>query len=346
MTRRAKGIGLLSGGLDSALACLVLRDAGADVECLHFFTGFCVTAHNSRVGRTDRPIANHALKVAAEMGVPMQLVDISETYLPMVLRPAHGYGKFMNPCVDCRIFMLRRAKDHMDRVGADFVFTGEVLGQRPRSQKRSALEAIEAEAGLEGRLLRPLSARLMPPTGVEASGLLDREKLHGIHGRGRKKQIELARHYGITDFMQPAGGCCMLTDKAYSRKLREIIEHEPGRSITPEQVFILGVGRHFRVAQGLKLIVGRDETENKFLEYYAKSHWCVRVNGFAGPTAIMTGEVNGHGDETWQTMASLVARYSDGRHEPVIEVRFIRGERIECVTTSPASSELLEKLRV
>ena len=343
MAKKARGIGLLSGGLDSALAALVLRDAGADVECLHFFTGFCVTGQNSRVGRTNRPIANHALKVAAEMGIPLELVDVAQDYLPMVLEPKFGYGKNMNPCVDCRIFMLSWAKDYMKRVGADFVFTGEVIGQRPKSQKRSALHTIENEVGLKGRLLRPLSAKFLSPTIVEREGRVDREKLHDIYGRGRKRQIELARKYGLTDYMQPAGGCCFLTDKAYSQKFKDVIDHRNGHDLSVEDIFVLGVGRHFRLSPRLKVIVGRDETENNFLAQYRKNNWAAEVMGFAGPTAIVMGEGI---ENAWQTIASMVARYSDGNGEPEVQVRFTMGDETRYVSASPAPDALLNSMRL
>ena len=343
MSKKPLGIGLLSGGLDSALACLVLRDAGADVQCLHFFTGFCVTGHNSRVGRTDRPIMNHALQVAGEMGVPVDLVDISEEYLPMVLNPKHGYGKNMNPCIDCRVFMLHKAKERMEELGADFVFTGEVIGQRPMSQMKGTLRKIEKEVGLEGKLLRPLSARLLEPTEIEQSGRLDRSKLLDIYGRGRRAQLELAEKYGIDDFMQPAGGCCFLTDENYTKKFRDVLEHSDGSDVTVEDIFILGVGRHFRLGPELKVIVGRDEVENNFLSHYRRDHWSAHATGFAGPTAIVMGEFSAIDVDT---IAAMVARYCDGKREPAVDIRFELGDKEQVVTASPASDELLDRYRV
>jgi tRNA U34 2-thiouridine synthase MnmA/TrmU len=340
---RAKGIGLLSGGLDSALACVVLRDAGADVKCLHFFSGFCVTGHNARVGRTDRPVVNHALQVAAEIGVPIELVDISAEYLPIVLQPKHGYGRNMNPCIDCRIFMLRKARERMERTGADFVFTGEVAGQRPKSQVKGALRAIERDAGLEGRLLRPLSAKLLPPTDVEKRGLVDRERLFGLSGRGRKPQLEMAARYGLKAYTQPAGGCCFLTDKAYSGKFKDIIEHRGPENLTVDDVFVLGVGRHFRLSQGLRIIVGRNAAENDFLSRHAADHWSAGAIGFTGPRAIVLGDV---GEDDWRTIASIVARYSDGRNEGMIDVEFVRGVGVKRVSTEPASEEVLDRCRI
>ena len=343
MQRRAKGIGLLSGGLDSALACLVLRDAGADVECLHFLTAFCITKHNCQVGRTDRPTAMMAPKVAAEIGVPLDVVDISNDYLPMVLKPKHGYGKNMNPCIDCRVLMLRKAKERMETVGADFVFTGEVIGQRLKSQVKLALATIEKDAGLEGRLLRPLCAKLLRPTEVERLGLVDREKLYAFTGRGRRRQIELAGRYGLRTYMQPSGGCCFLTDGAYSKKLKDVVSHQGGRPITMEDVFVLGVGRHFRLSPELRVVVGRDEEENAVLSCSARGKWLASVVGFPGPTAIVLGEV---ADALWPAIASIVARYSDGKTERSVEVEFVRGADSRRVTAVPARQEFIEAYRI
>ena len=343
MKTRPLGIGLLSGGLDSALSCVVTREAGADIRCLHFFTGFCVTGHNSRVGRVDRPIANHALRVAAEIGAPLELLDVSEEYLPMVLEPKHGYGRNMNPCIDCRVFMLRKAREYMERTGAGFVFTGEVVGQRPKSQVKTALRAIEKEAGLEGRLLRPLSARILPPTVAERTGLIDRDKLHGFSGRGRKPQIELAHRYGITAYSQPAGGCCFLTDSSYSTKFKDVIAHGGSKGLRVDDVFVLGVGRHFRFSPVLKAIIGRNAEENGFLARMTGDHWSAGVVGFNGPTAVVVGEIR---DDEWFEIASIVARYSDGKNEDSIEVEFIRGETAMRVRTTPASADFVATHRI
>lgn len=344
MRRRAKGIGLLSGGLDSALSCLVLRDAGADVECLHIFTGFCIAAHNARVGRTNRETTNGVLKVAAEIDVPLDFVDISEEYFPMVLHPKHGYGRNMNPCVDCRVLMLRKARERMEDLGADFVFTGEVIGQRLNSQVRRALFEVEKDADLEGRLLRPLSAKLLPPTDVERSGLVDREKLHSFSGRGRKQQIALAAGYGLKTYMQPSGGCCFLTDRAYSRKFKDAIAHSHGRPLTRDDVFVFGVGRHFRLSPELRVIVGRDEAENDFLTCRARGdHWLASVVGFTGPKAIVLGEV---ADAEWVSIGALVARYSDAKTEQAVEIEFVRGGELRSVVAPPAPEAFIAAHRI
>ncbi len=341
--KKARGIGLISGGLDSALACKVLMEAGAEVDCLHFFTGFCVTGHHSRVGRIDKPIANNALQVAAEIGVNVELVDISQEYLDIVLHPKHGYGANMNPCIDCREFMLGKAKEHMEAVGADFVFTGEVIGQRPMSQTRKTLDDIELRVGLKERLLRPLSAKLLPPTIVEREGRIDREKLYGFQGRSRKPQLALAKNYGITRFMQPAGGCCFLTDQAYSRKFRDVLAHLQDRPLSMDDIFLLGVGRHLRLSPSLKVIVGRDEIENNFLARFEDRYWSANATSFPGATVLIMGELNG---DAWKRIAAIAARYCDGKHESYVEVRFFYGNEERAVSVPPASDDSIDAMRI
>jgi hypothetical protein len=341
--KKAHGIGLISGGLDSALACKVLMEAGAEVTCLHFFTGFCVTGHHSRVGRIDKPIANNALQVAADIGVNVELVDISQEYLEIVLHPRHGYGANMNPCIDCREFMLRKAKAYMEQVDADFVFTGEVIGQRPMSQTRKTLDDIERRVGLQERLLRPLSARLLPPTIVEKEGRVDREKLHGFQGRSRKPQLELAEKYGINDFMQPAGGCCFLTDEPYSRKFRDLLAHEGPERLSMDDIYLLGVGRHFRLSPSLKIVVGRDEVENNFLARFGDRYWSANAVGFPGATVLIMGELNGDARER---IAAIAARYCDGKHEPSVEVHFTHQSEKRSVSVPPADDDVIDALRI
>jgi len=341
--RKVVGVGLISGGLDSALAVKVLQEAGVEVRAIHFFTGFCVTGHHSRVGRKDKPVANDALQVAAELGVPVELRDISAEYMDIVLHPRYGYGSNMNPCIDCRIFMLRKAKDYMEEIRGDFVFTGEVLGQRPMSQMKPTLRLIEKNSGLEGKLLRPLSAKLLPPTEVEKQGLVDREKLLDIHGRSRKRQLELARKYGITSYSQPAGGCCFLTDEAYARKFRDLLAAVGEEGVTMDDVYILGVGRHFRISPQVKVVIGRDEVENKFLARYAPGHWAGRVEGFPGPLGIVFGEAS---EEELTTVASMLARYSDGKGEERLRVEMKRDDQVKVMEVAPAADETLDRYRI
>jgi tRNA-specific 2-thiouridylase len=205
------------------------------------------------------------------------------------------------------------------------------------------LDLIEKNARLEGRLLRPLSARLLPPTIPELEGQIDREKLLGLAGRSRKTQLELARQYKITSFAQPAGGCCFLTDEAYSRKFMDILKEKGEEALSLDDVFILGVGRHFRLAAGLRVVIGRDEAENNFISRYTTDKWSAVAKDYPGPLAVIFGEVE---QEFWREIASMVARYSDGKHEEKIRVEFLRGKRSKELEVSPASDEFLDAHRI
>ena len=257
--RPIRAVGLFSGGLDSSLAICLMRDLEVEVTALHLRTGFSYVERNRLAGRGATAGLSDIEGSASALGVPLAVVDISEQFLPVVLNPRYGYGSGMNPCVDCRILLLQQAKTWMAEAGYDFVFTGEVVGQRPKSQMRPTLRTVERESGLRGYLLRPLSAKLLDPTVPEIRGWVDRDALLDISGRGRKRQIALAAKYGIADFSQPSGGCCYLIDQSYSRRLREYLDHEGPDSLTTQQAQLLAIGRHIRLPSGIKLIVGRHE---------------------------------------------------------------------------------------
>ncbi len=326
-TRRAKAVVLMSGGLDSTLAAKLLQEQGVEVVGVHFSTGFCVSDHKRATAPADADPAklrHEGLRAGADLGVPVEIVDLSGDYLEVVFNPKHGYGAHMNPCIDCRAHMLKKAKAIMERERADFVATGEVLGQRPMSQRRDPMRVIERESGLEGRLVRPLSALRLPPTEPEKEGLLDREKLLGLQGRGRRKQMDLIEEKGITDYPAPAGGCCFLTDENYARKFRDKMAHRGKERIGWEDVALLKLGRHFRVSPRLKLIVGRVEAENDFLERYAAGRVRLEAEGFKSPVALT--DENPPTAEEERLCASIVARYCDGKHEPTVTVRAAGGE--------------------
>ncbi|NIO39017.1 MAG: thiamine biosynthesis protein, partial [Burkholderiales bacterium] len=271
-----------------------------------------------RVGRIEKPSArNEALEAGADLTVPVEMIDISREYMSVVLNPRYGYGAGMNPCVDCRIFMLRRAKAYMEEVGAQFVFTGEVLGQRPKSQHRQQLQIIERESGLEGLLLRPLSANLLPPTIPEEKGWVDRAQLLAISGRSRGEQIALAEKFDIGDYPQPSGGCCLLPDPSFAKRLRDFLQHYPEEAITPEQMALLAVGRHFRLDDKVKVIVGRDEGENNYLEFAASGHCQFRAVDHPGPTAVTADALS---PSHMEQIAGLTASYSDGKNEKQVRV--------------------------
>lgn len=254
---KRKAIALLSGGLDSTLAVKMMLDMGIDVEALNFTSPFCTcTSKNSGC-------KSEAVRVAQEFNIPIKVVHKGLDYLEIVRNPQHGYGKGVNPCVDCRIYLLRKAKEYMQEIGADFIITGEVLGQRPMSQRRDSLRVIERESGLEGLLLRPLSAQHFDPTIPEREGWVDREKLLAIKGRSRHELFQLADELDVKNYPCPAGGC-LLTELSFVPKIRDIFDHTVELNLRDFRM--LKIGRHFRIAKRTKLIIGRDESDNKLLE--------------------------------------------------------------------------------
>ncbi|MFP5383438.1 MAG: tRNA (5-methylaminomethyl-2-thiouridylate)-methyltransferase, partial [Gammaproteobacteria bacterium] len=276
---RRRALALLSGGLDSLLAVRTIQEQGVEVEGVNFYTGFCVEGHTQAIRERDRekPKRNNALWSAEQLGINLHIEDISEEYKDVLLNPKHGYGSHLNPCLDCKIFMVGKANLMLNRArtlaadgGFDFIITGEVVGQRPNSQLKHKLPIIARESGAEDRLLRPLSARNLPPTLPEREGWVDREKLHGFNGRSRKPQIALARQFGFTEWATPAGGCCFLTDETYARKLADLWQARGAREYEMDDILLLKVGRHLRPAPHYKLIVAREDGENNFLMGYRK----------------------------------------------------------------------------
>ncbi len=307
---RGKAVALLSGGLDSRLAVKMMVDQGIEVTAINFVTPFCTC--------TSQGCRSEARSAAAQLGVPLKVVNNSQALLEAVRRPKHGHGRGLNPCLDCRILSFRKAALHMEETGATFIVTGEVVGQRPMSQRRNAMDIIEAESGLTGKVLRPLSAQHFPPTEPEIQGIVDREKLLSLSGRGRKEQMAMAQNLGINDYPCPAGGC-LLTDPGFASRLAELLEEFP--SVTMPQVTLLKAGRHFRSSTGQWVIVPRDDLENRRLQNL--SHALVAVVeavDAVGPMAgVMTiGEAD---DTTLSEAAALVARYGQAREREQVLVR-------------------------
>ena len=316
---RRRAVALVSGGLDSMLAVKVMQAQGIEVEGVNFFTGFCVEGHTHAIRQKDRnkPKRNNALWVAEKLGIRLHIEDISEEYKEVVLNPKHGYGANLNPCLDCKIFMvnqaslmINKARELAEDRGVDFIVTGEVVGQRPKSQRKDTMPLIARESGAEDRLLRPLSALNLPETLPERAGWVDRSKLYGFSGRNRKPQMALAREFGLEDWATPAGGCCFLTDEAYSRKLADLWQSRNERNYELDDIMLLKVGRHLRPRPHFKLIISREDGENRFLEGYRYRFASLRPLSHNGPLALVDGQL----DETEKTLAaSIVARYSQGR---------------------------------
>ena len=296
-----KAVTLFSGGLDSTLAAKVVMEQGIELEALNFMTLFCTCTHRGATCLASQ-------KAVETLGIPLRVFNVSEEYLSVVKDPRHGYGRNMNPCIDCRIFMLKKAKAYMQDSGAAFIVTGEVLGQRPMSQRKDAMRLIEKEAELEGFILRPLSAHVLPMTIPEKEGWVDREKLLKFQGRSRKPQIKLAEHYGIRDYPCPAGGC-LLTDPGFAKRMKDLMLHKPDFSLN--DVHLLKVGRHFRLSDGVKLVVGRNEEENQKIETFAHGGDILfRVSGLPGPLSLLRGKVN-EGDI--EKAAAVTAHYSKAK---------------------------------
>lgn len=305
--RITKAIGLLSGGLDSTLAVKLMLNQGIEVIAVNFITPFCTC--------TKKGCMHEASRIAEKFGVPIKIIPATDEYIRMIKNPKHGYGKNMNPCIDCRIFMLKKAKEYMKKTGASFIFTGEVLGQRPMSQMRRTLKLIEKEAGLEGLILRPLSAQFFEPTIPEKEGLVDREKLFSIKGRSRKPQMKLAETFGIKDYPCPAGGC-RLTDPQFARRIKESFEHNED---SINDIMLLKYGRHFRLLSNAKVVVGRNEKENSAIRGLAKENDLLfEVMGYGSPTLLLR---NSEQEDDIKTAASLCTGYSDGKNEEHLNVK-------------------------
>jgi len=324
-----KALGLLSGGLDSTLAAKLMLEQGVQVETLNFVTPFCLCSRK----RCD------ATNVASKFQIKLKRIFLGNEYLKMLRRPKHGYGKNMNPCIDCRILMLKKAKQYAKQIGADFIFTGEVLDERPMSQHRRAMETIEREAGLKGKILRPLSAKCLPKTDAEKKGWIERERLLDIRGRSRKRQIELARSFCLSDYPYPAGGC-LLTDREFAAKLRDLFKHK--RAVRLKDISLLKVGRHFRLGSN-KIIVGRNEMENKsLLTLKATADYYFEVPGCGSPITILQGRKS---SEAIRIAASLTARYSDAKGESV-QVAYGTDRSRKSVSVSPLLDQHVNRLRI
>jgi tRNA U34 2-thiouridine synthase MnmA/TrmU len=327
--KRTKAVALLSGGLDSTLAVKLVLDQGIDVEAVNFVSPFCLC----RKGGCG------ALEVAKNLNIPLKTITVGEEYLRIVRKPQFGYGKNMNPCIDCRIFMLKKAKKYAEEIGASFIFTGEVLGQRPMSQHRKTLGIIEKEAGLKGKILRPLSAKLLPPTEVEKKGLVSRETLLGIEGRSRKKQIRLAQELKVTEYSCPGGGC-LLTYREFTSKLKDLFERK--KRISLKDVRLLKVGRHFRFGKN-KIIVGRNEAENGLLlQMKMTNDYCFEAQDTGSPITLLQGPKT---RIAIKRAAELTVYYSD-RKQSVVLVKFGKGELDKSLRTPILSREKVEELRI
>lgn len=321
MNRQRKALALISGGLDSLLAARVMQEQGIHVEGINFYTGFCVEGHTHAIRKKDRQKVkrNNALWVAEQLGIKLHIVDIIEDYKQVVLNPKHGYGANLNPCLDCKIFMVGKALEWLRAKGFDFIITGEVIGQRPMSQRKETLPVVAGESGAEELLLRPLCAKNLPLTLPEREGWVDRARLYDFSGRSRKPQMALAAKFGLEDYAQPAGGCCFLTDPQYAVKLADLWQARGEKQYEMDDIILLKVGRHLRPAPHFKLIIAREEGEGNFLSGYRNQYAHLFTVSHPGPLALIDGKVNAR---ELELAARLVARYSQGRDAAEVMLEF------------------------
>jgi tRNA U34 2-thiouridine synthase MnmA/TrmU len=340
-----KAIVLFSGGLDSILATRMMLEQGVEVVAVNFSAKLCMCGAK----RTGESQAEAAAKM---LGVKLKTIDITEEFIGIVKNPRYGHGSHMNPCIDCKIYMFKHARRLMDSLGASFLVTGEVLGERPMSQRKDALALIEKRADVKGILLRPLTAKNLEPTIPEKEGVVDREKLLGISGRSRKPQMELAAKFGITKYPQPAGGC-LLTDESFAKRVRDAMTHE---EFTADNLAMLSVGRYFRISPGAHISVGRDETENELLLSLAKDDDIVfKLKGRQGPISVLRGPASfaagGAGktdDAVLKIAASVTAYHTKFRDLASVDVNYWNGASTVKGTLSvrPAAKDEVEKLRI
>lgn len=340
---KTKAILLLSGGLDSSLALHLMAKQGIELTVLHFTTLFC-TCDKKGAG-----CGANAYSVCKQLGIPLKIIEMTADYLPVIRNPRHGYGSGMNPCVDCRILMFSKAKKIMEEIGASFIITGEVLAQRPMSQMRYTLGLIERESGLQGKILRPLSAQHFPPTDAEKQGLVDRQQLLDISGRSRKPQITLAAQLGFTEYPCAAGGC-LLTDKNFAIRLRDLFKYNIDNL---NDIKLLKVGRHFRLSPLAKLIVGRNQTDNEQilrLAQSADSQFEVLNTGSPFCLLRVYNGLNSGLNGYIGLSASICARYSDLRNEPKVKVAYRKtqteSKEFNEIIVEPISETILSRFRL
>ncbi len=325
-----KAVGLLSGGLDSVLAIKLIQNQGIDVIGIHFVLPF--HRYNSK---DDLYVS----KIAKNLKIKLEIFDIGIDYLKIVKNPKYGHGSAMNPCIDCKIYMLKKTKSYAKKIGAQFIFTGEVLNERPMSQNYKALMIIEREAGLERRIVRPLSSKALPRTEAEEKGWIDRDKLLDIRGRSRKIQLMLAKKFNIEEYLTPAGGC-VLTYKEYANKIKDLLDNK--KRIRKNDLFLLKLGRHFRYKRN-KIIVGKNEEENRsLLELKNKNDYVFEAQDCGSPITLLQGKKS---KRSIKLAASITARYSDAIGEK-IHVEYFDNLSKHLIFIEPIDEITLEEIRI
>ena len=343
--KKIKALVMFSGGLDSSLVLRILEEEGVRVEAVHFKGVF----HKAKFDEYD----SYVKDITDKFGIKLTSLKIEDDFIDILKNPRYGYGSNMNPCIDCRIYVLKKAKAYMKDAGASFIATGEVLGQRPMSQRKNSLDVVEKRSELIGLLLRPLSAKLLKPTIPEEKGWVRRENLFAISGRSRKEQMALAKKYGIKDYPNPAGGC-LLTDPQFSIKAKDLLKYD---ALTMKEMELLKVGRHFRLSSNTKAIVGRNQDDNtRILKLAGENDILLRLGDMPGPVTLLRGK---HSTLNIEKAGSLTARYSkagegdlvkisqyiadaDGRKKPFYK----KGEKETSFLVKPAGDDVTTKYMI
>lgn len=319
-TTKPKALALISGGLDSMLAAKMILEQGIYVEGINFFTGFCgdidepIFCQRNQIGKQQI----NASYVAKQLGIKLNIVDVVEEYKKVVINPKYGYGSHLNPCLDCKIFMIEQAKKLCDQYKFDFIITGEVVGQRPKSQLKHMLPIVAKSSGADDILLRPLSAKHLKPTLPEQNGWVNRELLGSCHGRSRKAQMELVKTYGINEYAQPSGGCCFLINPHYAKRLADLWQARGTKNYKLDDIALLKVGRHLRPKPNFKMIIGREENENNFLSNYQSQFPSLRSTSHTGPLVLIDGEITN--DDDLNLAMRITARYCSGHNDQMVKI--------------------------
>ena len=322
------------------LAAKVIMEQGIHVEGINFFTGFCVEGHTHAIRKKDKDKLkrNNALWTAEQLGMKLHIVDIIEEYKDVVINPKHGYGAHMNPCLDCKIFMVNKARQWIAENDFDFIITGEVIGQRPMSQRKDTMPMVARESGADDLLLRPLCAKNLPETLPEREGWVKRNELYDFSGRSRKPQIALAEKFGFTDYAQPAGGCCFLTDESYSKKLVDLWQTRGSKEYDLDDVMLLKVGRHIRPRPNFKMIIAREEGEGRFMQGYKSSFITMHTSSHRGPLVLIDGAPD---SEDLELAGRILARYGQGRDADQVTVTIRTGDEEREVQVKPFMADAI-----
>ncbi len=341
--KQRKAAALISGGLDSLLAAKVMLEQGIHVEGINFYTGFCVEGHTHAIRKKDKKKQkrNNALWTAETLGIKLHIIDIVEEYKDILINPKHGYGANLNPCLDCKIFMVQKAVEWIREHDFDFIITGEVVGQRPMSQRKDTMPVVSKSSGADDLLLRPLCAKNLPETLPEREGWVDREKLYDFSGRSRKPQMALVNQFGIEDYAQPAGGCCFLTDESYSRKLADLWQHRSSKDYELDDIMLLKVGRHLRPADNYKMIIAREEGEGNFMQGYKNRFISLKTLSHGGPLVLIDG--NPSADDL-VIAAQITARFGQGKMADKVDIllRQLDGSE-QVLSVKPMSPSKIDK---